>query len=89
MDGHKWCQVCESEVTTTYRSHSTTRSVVKKQWLWLCSRCGQSTIIDEGQDPESMKALYGIEPLELDGTTIIDPPIGTCDEEFVGSVFRS
>ena len=82
MNGHHWCQVAESEVRATGQK-------AKKQWLWRCPRCGQSTVVDDGQDPEVMKELYGIEPLELDGTTILDPLIESCDNELISSVMRS
>ncbi len=77
MDGHKWKEVGESEVLMgtpgQYKS--------KKQKLWTCSRCKSSTIINDGLSPESVTQLYHIEPLVLDGTTIMDPPIMDCDTE--------
>ncbi len=75
--GHQWSKISESEVTTSIDGRRTS----KKQWLWECSRCGSGTIIDEGQDPEQVPELYGLVPLELDGTTIMNPPILSCDEE--------
>ena len=85
MDGHRWSRVSESEVTTTLNGRSTSR----KQWLWICDRCLATTIVDENEDPEQMPTLYGLEPKELDGTTIMEPLIPNCDEEIASKVMDS
>lgn len=77
MSGHNWSKVSESEVRVTLEGRQTS----KKQWLWVCSRCSSGTIIDDGKDPEQLPELYGLVPLELDGTTIMNPLIMSCDEE--------
>ena len=82
MDGHQWTWVAESEVTATGRK-------AKTQVLWNCPRCKQSTIVDKGINPESTRELYGMEPLELDGTTILEPLIEACDIEVFRAVIYS
>jgi hypothetical protein len=82
MDGHVWEKVSSSEVSATGMR-------TKTQDLWVCVRCLQSTIVDSGQEPERMKELYSLIPLELDGTTIQEPPIASCDEEVVNTVMNS
>jgi hypothetical protein len=82
MDGHKWEWISESEVRAT-------GARTKTQALWHCPRCLQSTIVDGKINPEATRELYAMEPLELDGTTVMDPLIGTCDEELFKAVVNS
>lgn len=76
--GHQWEKVGESEV----RTHDTATGVraKKTQTLWVCQRCGSETIIDGQDHPDTKSVLYASEPLELDGTTILEPEIPSCDE---------
>ncbi len=82
MDGHQWEWISESEVRATGRK-------AKKQVLWHCRRCLQSTIVDGDLNPEGTRDLYAMEPMELDGTTIMDPPIESCDREVFKAVMNA
>ncbi len=82
---HEWEKLCESQVTT--RLNGVKKS--KLQWLWVCSRCEAETILDDGVDPNTSKELYAIGYKELDGSTIMDPVLDTCDIKITKDVMES
>ncbi|MGH6878814.1 MAG: hypothetical protein ACREHV_15750 [Rhizomicrobium sp.] len=75
--GHVWEKIGESEVTSRVQGGPMTKKV---QCMWVCDQCGSETLIDGPDAPETKPELYGIEPLELDGTTIQNPVIPSCAE---------
>lgn len=79
MSGHTWVRTIESTITATGRKSKT-------QWIWVCTRCDVTTLVDEGKSPEQMKELYGIEPKAFGNTIFSDPPILSCDEEIISAV---
>ncbi len=89
--GHDWQKISESEVTTKERG-----KVIRKvnQAMWICDNCSAATLIDtpageESRHPNSMKVLYGMEPQEIDGVTILEPEIGPCNAEYVAQVMEA
>jgi hypothetical protein len=75
--GHKWERIGESEVRT--RDSATGKTTKKTEVLWVCEKCSSETVLDSGKDPERESTLYSREPMELDGTTINEPEIPSCD----------
>ena len=74
--GHEWEKVGESEVRT--HDAATGIRTKKTQSLWVCNKCGAETMIDGSDHPDSKDVLYAMEPIELDGTTVLDPEIPDC-----------
>jgi hypothetical protein len=85
MGKHAWEMISESEVRTRLNGVSTS----KVQCLWICDRCDAQTILDKDIDPNTTTELFAIEPMELDGTTIMEPTLDSCDDKIVEDIMET